>query len=233
MVVGLVVVAVKEHQVARGEQGVEHNLVGGRRAVENEVRLVGVVNAGSFLLGGARRTFVNQKVTHAHVGVAEVGAENVFTKELREFAAGGVTAGEGTALMARAVKLGITLFDILFKAAEERRQDAVFILLGGSVNLTAVQTGVGGLVVDDGDNFLEEFGRERFHVVLDDHGNAEGGLLHLLKLAVNGLGCGHHNSGDFSQIRTIKIHNFARAAECTTGTRRSGDIEFSHWFYLI
>lgn len=39
-----------------------------------------------------------------------------------------MTAEESTALMTRAVKLGITITDILFETAEERREDLFLIL---------------------------------------------------------------------------------------------------------
>jgi hypothetical protein len=42
LVVRFVVVAVEQHQVAGGQQGVGHHLVRGRSAVEHEVGLVGV-----------------------------------------------------------------------------------------------------------------------------------------------------------------------------------------------
>ena len=60
VMVRLVVVAVEEHQIARREKRVEHDLVGGGGAVEDEVRLVGVVDLGGRHLGGAGHAFVNE-----------------------------------------------------------------------------------------------------------------------------------------------------------------------------
>ena len=70
VVVRLVVVAVEEDEVARGEEGVQHDLVRGARAVQNKVRLVGVVDLGGRLLRGAGGAFVNEEVAHRDVGVA-------------------------------------------------------------------------------------------------------------------------------------------------------------------
>lgn len=66
---------------------------------------------------------MNQQIAHRNVGVAQVGAEDVFAEELRKFAAGRMAAEEGAALMSRAVKLGMAVADIFFEAAEERRED--------------------------------------------------------------------------------------------------------------
>ena len=62
---------------------------------------------------------MNQQIAHRNVGVAQVGAEDVFAEEFSKFAAGRMTAEEGAALMSRAVKLGMAVANIFFEAAEE------------------------------------------------------------------------------------------------------------------
>ena len=52
-----------------------------------------------------------------------------------------MTAEEGAALMARAVELSVTLGNIVFEAAEEGRENRIFILLSKRIDLTAVLTG--------------------------------------------------------------------------------------------
>ena len=84
---------------------------------------------------------MDEEVAHRDVGVAEVGAEDVFPEEFGEFATGGMTAEEGAALMARAVELGVTLRDVFLEGAEERGKNLIFILLGGGVDLTAEESG--------------------------------------------------------------------------------------------
>ena len=49
-----------------------------------------------------------------------------------------MTAEESAALMTRAVKLGITITDILFETAEERREDLFLILQRKRIDLTTV-----------------------------------------------------------------------------------------------
>lgn len=82
-----------------------------------------------------RRAFVNQKVAHRNVGVAEVGTEEFFAVEIVESASGRVTAEVSTALMSRAVKLRFAFIDVLRQSAEERRQDFVFVAFSRLIDL--------------------------------------------------------------------------------------------------
>ena len=92
---------------------------------------------------------MNQKVAHGDVGIAQVRAENRFAKEFIESTASGVTAEESTTLMPRAVELGVTVLNVLFKATEEGRENRIFVLRCGAVDLTAIESLVGRIGVDN------------------------------------------------------------------------------------
>ena len=62
MVGGLVVVAVEQHQVVFGDQIAEHDLVGGRSAVEDEIGLLGAEDRRRLLLRLQRRPLVREQV---------------------------------------------------------------------------------------------------------------------------------------------------------------------------
>ena len=116
-----VVVAVIENQVAGGEQSVQYDFIGGGRTVQNEVRFVRIVDLRCVLLRIQSRTFMNQEVAQLNVGVAKVGAEYVFAKEIKESTACGHFTVEHTTLMARAVKLRFAGCHIVSQRTEERR----------------------------------------------------------------------------------------------------------------
>ena len=97
---------------------------------------------------GAGRAFVNEQVTHGDVGVAEVSAENIFTEEVIKSAACGMAAEERAPLMPRAVKLEIARLDVLLKASKERRQELLFVLLRGVIDLAAIESLIGGIGVN-------------------------------------------------------------------------------------
>ena len=181
--VRLVVVAVEEHQIARREKRIEHDLVGGGGAVEDEVRLVGVVDLGGRHLGGTGHAFVDEQVAHRDVGVAEVGAEDVFAEEVGELTACRMTAEEGAALVTRTVEVHVAVADVGLHLAEEGRKNLILVLLGGGVDQATVEANVVGLGVDDGDDLAEELGRELGAVVEQNDGNAERRRLDAFELA--------------------------------------------------
>ena len=88
-----------------------------------------------------------------------------------------MTAEESTALMTRAVKLGITITDILFETAEERREDLFLILQRKRIDLTTVKLGVIGFAVNDAVSTADERRINLTAFVQDDDGNAKGGRL--------------------------------------------------------
>ena len=219
VMVRLVVVAVEEHQIARREKRVEHDLVGGGGAVEDEVRLVGVVDLGGRHLGGTGHAFVDEQVAHRDVGVAEVGAEDVFAEEVGELTACRMTAEEGAALMARTVEVYVAVADVGLHLAEEGRQDLVLVLLGGGVDQAAVEADVVGLGVDDGDDLAEELGRELGAVVEQNDGNAERRRLDAFELARERLVGRHHDGRDAREVGLVEVDDDAFGLE---GVQRAG-----------
>ena len=73
------------------------------------------------------RTLVNQQITHAHVRVAEIRAEQVVPEEVHQATSSGMTHEELAALMPRAVKGRITPALITRQRSKERRQNLVVI----------------------------------------------------------------------------------------------------------
>ena len=219
VMVRLVVVAVEEHQIARREQRVEHDLVGGGGAVEDEVRLVGVVDLGGRHLGGAGHAFVDEKVAHRDVCVAEVGAEDVFAEEVGELTACRMTAEEGAALVTRTVEVHVAVADVGLHLAEEGRKNLILVLLGGGVDQATVEANVVGLGVDDGDDLAEELGRELGAVVEQNDGNAERRRLDAFELARERLVGRHHDGRDAREVGLVEVDDDAFGLE---GVQRAG-----------
>ena len=159
---------------------------------------------------------MNEQVAHRDVGVAEVGAEDVFAEEVGELTACRMTAEEGAALVARAVELLVCRAHVAPQAPEEGRQDLVLVLLGGGVDQAAVEADVVGLGVDDGDDLAEEFGRELGAVVEQNDGNAERRRLDAFELARERL-VGRHYDG--REVGLVEVYDDAFGLE---GVQRAG-----------
>ena len=120
----LVVVAIEQHQVAAPQGRLRDDLVGGRRAVQDEVGAVGAEHLRCVPLrvdGGAD---VNQQVAEIDVGIAQIVAKDLLAEMLEEELAGGGLAVELAALMPGAGERDLGLGIVGHEAAEERRQQA-------------------------------------------------------------------------------------------------------------
>ena len=82
MMIGFMVVTVKQYQIAARQQRVGHHFVRRRGAVKDEVGFIGVEDLRRKLLRVFGRPFMNQQIAKLNVGVAHVGAKDVFTKEV-------------------------------------------------------------------------------------------------------------------------------------------------------
>ena len=120
----LVVVAVEQHEVAAAQRRLSDDLVGGRRAVQHEVRPVGAEHLRGVLLrvdGGAH---VNQQIAELDVGVAQIVAKDLLAEVLEEELAGRGFAVELPALMPGAGERHLCFGVVGHEPAEERRQQA-------------------------------------------------------------------------------------------------------------
>ena len=90
------------------------------------------------LLGDAWRAFVDQQIAHCHVGIAQIGAEKRFAKEIDKLVSGRMAAEELASLMSGAVKRAVPLLDVIDQRAEERRAELGFVLLRSRFKLASV-----------------------------------------------------------------------------------------------
>ena len=228
VMVRLVIVAVKEHQVARREERIEHNLVRSGSAVQHKVRLVGVVDARRLLLRGAGRAFVNEEVAHGDVRIAKVCAKDAFAEKFRKFAPGRMTAEEGAALVPRAVELRMALRNIVFQAAEEGRQHRVFVLLRERVDLAAVELRIVGLEVDDARGAADQARIDFAVVVENDDRNAERRLFDFVEQPLKRLRRRHDDGRHLREVGRSEVNDFAFAGKGITRFRRGGDEKLAH-----
>ncbi len=135
--------------------------------------------------------------------------------------------------MARAVELGVTLRDVFFEGAEERGKNLIFILLGGGVDLTAEESEVVGIAVDDAHDAADEFGREAFAgLEHGEDGDPECEFLDLFELAAERFGGGHHGSGNRREVGALEVDDRAFGAEGVAGFVGGGDKELTHFVIL-
>src|SRR5208337_1755320 len=109
-----------EHKVAARDQRSGGDLVGGGRAVENEVGPVSAEDFRGGCLGFSRGALVYQQVAESDDGVVEVGAEYCLAQVFVKDAPHGTTAIEHPAVVARARPHLVTRFVEIDDAPEER-----------------------------------------------------------------------------------------------------------------
>ena len=126
---GLVVVAVEQHEVALGDQRLQHDLVGRRGAVQHEVGLLGAEDDGGFLLRLQRRALVDQQVAEIEHGIVEVVAEHRLAQMLDEDPADRAPVVEDAAIVTGAGPELVAFLGIVDQRAEERRLQRLGILL--------------------------------------------------------------------------------------------------------
>ena len=153
MVDGFMVVSIEENDIARCQDCIQNHLVRSGGTVQYEVGLVCIVYACCMLLCCQCRTFMDQKVAHRYVSVAEVSAEGILAEEFIECASSRMLAEESTALMAWAVELGVAIFDIFLEVTEEWRQHIFFIVSRSALDLASVEIMVGLIEIHDAVHF--------------------------------------------------------------------------------
>ncbi len=129
MVGGLVVVAVEQHQIARRHQRRQHDLVGGRGAVEHEIGALGPEDFRRFLLRAQGRPLVGQQVAQLQHRIVEVVAKNRLAEMFDENPADRAAGIEHAAIVAGAGPELIAFFRVIDQFAEERRLHRLGILL--------------------------------------------------------------------------------------------------------
>ena len=119
---GFVVVAIEQDQVAAPQHRVGDDLVGGARAVQHEIGLVGAEYLRGIALRVRGRALVDEQIAEVDIGIAQVVAEDALAEMLEEELAGGRLPVELPALMSRAGEGDVGLAVIGHEPAEERRQ---------------------------------------------------------------------------------------------------------------
>lgn len=115
----LMVVSFIEHQIPRREEGIHNHLVSAGCAVQNEISFVCIKHPGRMFLGRQGCSFMNEKVPHGYVGVAEVAAEGIFPIEIIENTACRMLSEIGPSLVPGAVKLGVSAVHIVFRVLKK------------------------------------------------------------------------------------------------------------------
>ena len=205
--VRFVVVTVEQYQVAFSQQGIGYHFVRRGSTVQNEVGLVGIEHFSSVLLSCTGRTFMNQQVAQANVGVAQVSAEYVFTEEFVEFATSRMFTVELTTLVSGAVELSVTDTYILLQCAEEGRSKFRTILVYGSVYLAAVVLFVAAAQL----NHTVHTGQQAFRYAFtrlqsNKYRNAEAGGFNLL-YSLSCISSRSNNSTNTCEVGTLHVHH--------------------------
>ena len=205
---GLMVVSVVEDDIARSEDSVQHHLVGRGSAVQYEVCLVSVVYPGCMLLGCQSRAFMNEEVPHGYISVAQISAEGIFAEEIIECTACRVLAEESAALMAWAVKLGVSVFHVFFQILEEWGQYFFFIMGSCAFNLAAVESMIRVVQVNHPIYLADDIISHRAFLGADEkYWNMEGENHFLLEHI--GIGVCNDYSSHIGEIGIIHAHSFA------------------------
>ena len=121
MMIGFMVIAIKQHQIVARQQRVGDDFVRRRGAVKDKIGFIGVEHFRRELLRVFGRPFMNQQIAKLNVGVAHVGAKDVFAKEVKELPSRRMLLKEGAVLMARTREGAVIHLNVLGQRIEERR----------------------------------------------------------------------------------------------------------------
>ena len=159
----LVVVALEQHQVALGDQRLQHDLVRRGGAVQHEIGALGAEDAGGRLLCRERRAFMDQQVAQLDHRVVDVVAEHRLAEMLLEDAADRAAVVERAAVVAGAGPELVALLGVVEQGAEEWGAQRVRVLaqaagevLGDELGRLLGQEDVAVGLVDDVDRQLLE-----------------------------------------------------------------------------
>ncbi|MCY1360699.1 hypothetical protein D9M69_473360 [compost metagenome] len=242
LVIGFVVVAVEQHQIAGSEQGIGDHFVGCRDAIEHEVGLVGVKHLGRMLLRQQRRAFVDQQVAELDVGVAHVGAKQRLAEEIEKLSPRRMLAKELAALVTGAGKGCVGRLGVPFERIEEGRQQAFFIGFGRCLQLVAMVFDVTGGQVEDAVH-LQQHVIEVF-VDLPGAGAGAGGRhqenRHIKTGALNDVQRSsqhiidrHHGHGDVGEVGLTERDYLPGVQETFGGAITGGDFQSFHGWCLL
>ena len=126
----LVTIAIDHHDVVGGHVGVPDDLVGGRRAIRDEITVVGVEDARRVEFGfGDRTSMVKQLPEFVH-RVADIRAQHVFAEELVKHLPDRAFEERHPAGVPRAMPGVGAILCVLDQLAEKRRGQAVDVAAG-------------------------------------------------------------------------------------------------------
>ena len=208
------VIAIEQHQIAWREEGIEHHFVGRGGAVQHEVGFIRIKDFCRMLLGDAWRAFMDQQIAHCHVGIAQIGAEKRFAKEIDKLVSGRMAAEELASLMSGAVKRTVPLLDVIDQRAEERRAELGFVLLRSRFKLASVVRIAGVGVLKNAVNTRQKFSRNPFFFMRGNkHRNTESRGFYFFYGAIENIADGQNHGCHINIIRCGDIHNVARSGK--------------------
>ncbi len=138
MMVGFMVVAVEQHQVAAGQQRVGDHFVGGGGAVKHKVGFIRVEHLRREFLRVFGGAFMDQQVAQLDVGVTHVGAKDVLAEEIVKLPPRRMLFEKFTVLMPRTGEGVVFHLHVLAQGVKKGRQQIFFIFTGGGFQLQPV-----------------------------------------------------------------------------------------------
>ncbi len=160
------------------------------------------------LLGQAGGSLVDQQIAHRHVGIAEIGPEQRFAKEIHKLAAGRMAAEKLSALVARTVKGAVALLDVVNEGAEKGRTQPTLIFQRGGFKLTAIIFTVGVTVLKDTVDVGQVGCGNTFCLVgHHENGNVKPGLFDFLHHPFMDIINREHGGGNINKVTVVQIDN--------------------------
>ena len=204
---GLVIVAVIENQVARRQQGIGDDLIGRRRAIEDEIGLIGMEDFGCKILRFQSRPFVDEQITEGHVGITDIGLKNMRSIEIIKIASCRMLLEKQAVLMARAVKRRILFTDVIDEVGKKRRQHSMFIAAGQAFGRRNTAALIDHFFRKDDIDLVDILVRHLLAARHDDHdGNTESRFIDLVD--VGKILVRNNRYGHIGEIRLLNRHDF-------------------------
>ncbi len=159
------------------------------------------------LLRRQRRALMDEQIPHGHVGVAQVCAECIFTKEIIENAPRRMPTEECAALMPRAVKLRIAILYIFLQIAEEWRQEIFLIGSRRALDLSFIEIMIRLCEIQHPVHLRQHLIRQSAVLRLDqDHRDFESGNIFRQHRFIE---IRHHHRCHVSEVRVRHAHRRA------------------------
>ena len=130
------------------------------------------------------RPFMDEQIAEGHVGIADIGLENMRSIKIIKIASSRMLLEKQAVLMARAIKRRILFTDIIDEVGKKRRQHSMFITAGQPFGCRNAAALIDHFFRKDDIDFIDILVRHLLAARHDDHdGNTKSRFIDLVDIS--------------------------------------------------